>query len=115
MKRTKQSIKSLKIADTCFDRRKKLSTSDKVQIQMMFDKNIPAKEIARKFGISCKNIYRYKGDNYAKYLYQQRVAIKKYNNILGLETIRERQKISQAKTFQYKCMLLDVKDQYNAK
>lgn len=115
MKRTKQSIKSLKIADTCFDRRKKLSDSDKAQIQAMFDKNIPAKQIAKKFGISYNNIYRYNGDNYAKYLYQQRTAVKKYHDILGLDVVRERQKVSKAKTFQYKCMLLNVKDQYSIK
>ena len=51
-------INSLRIAGTDFDRRRKLSNSDKEEIKRLFNCGISGKAIAEKFGISYKNMLK---------------------------------------------------------
>ena len=107
-------INSLRIAGTDFDRRRKLSNSDKEEIKRLFNCGISGKAIAEKFGISYKNIYRYKDNNYEKYLKSQTKYQKTYNESLDVDELAHKRSVASYISRRYKQRLLEVKECWKA-
>ena len=112
--RKQKEINSLKIANTVFDRRRKLSPEQVKEMVYMYRNRkslgLKTEEIAAKFSIYPGNITRY--TNYDAFLIRANRHSKTYQSKLSREELSDKRRTTQISHREYKSELLDVREKF---
>ena len=112
--RKQKEINSLKIANTMFDRRRKLSPKQVEELVYLYKNRkslgLTTAEIANKFSIYPSNVTRY--TNYKAFLIRANRNSKTYQNKLSKEELSNKRRATHISHSKYKSELLDVMEKF---